>query len=148
LRDESVIEATYAPVPLPGSRPTRGPRRIGIPDPTPLSRRLWQAVVVAAILNVVLIVALLLTRGEIPGVWRADERIGPGATVRVAGVGLVAREAPQTDAAIVADLAEGGAVRISGEPVSGDGGLWWPIEVDTGSATVSGYVPESWVQDP
>jgi serine/threonine-protein kinase len=144
--DEPVIEATFAPVPLPKPAPARAPSRIRLPDPATLNRRLWQTVVVAAALNVLLIVALLLTRGEIPGIWRASSPIGPGATVRVAGVGLVAREAPETDAAIVADLPEGGAVRISGEAVAGDGGLWWPVEVDVGNENISGYVPESWVQ--
>jgi hypothetical protein len=39
-------------------------------------------------------------------------------------------------------------VQISGEPVQGDDGLWWPVTVDTDAGPVSGYVPESWVQSP
>jgi len=60
----------------------------------------------------------------------------------------VAREAPHTASAIVADLPDGGSVLISGEPVQGDDGLWWPVEVDSPTGSVKGYVPESWVQTP
>ena len=113
-----------------------------------LGRRLWQAVILAAVLNVILVVALLMTRGEIPGVWDAGESIRPGTSVRIAGAGLVARAAPDTESAIVADLPDGGSVQISGEPVEGDEGLWWPVEVETATGAVNGYVPESWVQAP
>ena len=113
-----------------------------------VGRRLWQAVILAAVLNVILVVALLMTRGEIPGIWHAGESIRPGASVRIAGAGLVARAAPDTESAIVADLPDGGSVRISGEPVQGDDGLWWPVEVDSATGAVNGYVPESWVQAP
>ena len=113
-----------------------------------VGRRLWQAVILAAVLNVILIAALLMTRGELPGIWDAGESIRPGVSVRIAGAGLVARAAPDYESAIVADLPDGGSVRISGEPVAGDDGLWWPVEVDTASGAVNGYVPESWVQAP
>ena len=127
--------------------PAYTPRSRGI-DLDVLGRRLWQAVILAAVLNVVLIVALLATRGEVPGVWNSGTAVGPGASVRIAGAGLVARAAPDTSAAIVADLPEGGTVQISGEPVTGDDGLWWPVEVETDAGAVNGYVPESWVQAP
>jgi hypothetical protein len=52
------------------------------------------------------------------------------------------------ESAIVADLPDGGSVRINGEPVQGDDGLWLPVEVDSPSGAVNGYVPESWVQAP
>jgi hypothetical protein len=124
---------------------TRQSREI---DLNALGRRLWQAVILAAVLNVILIAALLITRGEIPGVWNAAEPIAPGATVRIAGAGLVARAAPTTESAIVADLPDGGTVQISGEPIQGEDGPWWPVTVDTGTGAVSGFVPESWVQSP
>jgi hypothetical protein len=112
-----------------------------------LSRWLWRAVIVAAALNLILIAALFAIRGELPGLWSPGSEIGPGASVRIAGTGLVARDAPAPDAAIVADLPEGGVVRISGERVAGSDGPWWPVEIDTSAGTVSGYVPASWVQD-
>lgn len=144
--DPHVVDAAFAPLAPPNpvalALPTRGL------DFDTLGRRLWQAVVLAVALNVVLIVALVATQGEIPGVWRGEDAIGPGAVVRIAGAGLVAREAPDTGSAIVADLPEGGSVRISGEPVAGDDGLWWPVDVDTADGPVSGYVPEPWVQAP
>jgi predicted Ser/Thr protein kinase len=119
----------------------------GLDVPT-LVRRLWQTVIVVAVLNVILMVALLVTHGELPGIWHGSGQVGVGTTVRVAGSGLVARSAPQPDAEIVADLPDGGTIRISGEAVPGGGGLWWPVEVKTDSGMVSGYVPQSWVQGP
>jgi serine/threonine protein kinase len=148
-----VVDATYAPIaslkPVAFAQPRRSLLRDL--DASALQRRLWQAVAVAAVLNVVLIVALLLSRGEIPGLsglWETSQPIGPGAAVRIAGTGLVARGEPESGAAIVADLPDGGTVRISGEPVEGEGGLWWPVDVDTADGVVSGFVPQSWVQEP
>jgi hypothetical protein len=112
-----------------------------------IGRRLWQAVIVAAVLNVILVAALFFSRGEIPGVW-SPEGFGPGSTVRVAGTGLVARAQPEPGAAIVADLPEGGTIRVTGEAVDGEDGRWWPVEVQTSQGPVGGYVPESWVQSP
>jgi hypothetical protein len=141
-----VVDGTFAPLsPMPPLTLTYTQRSRGI-DVDALRRRLWQAVILAAVLNVVLIVALLITRGEIPGVWTSGVTVGPGASVRIAGAGLVAREAPDTSAAIVADLPEGGTVQITGEPVTGDNGMWWPVLVETDAGVVNGYVPESWVQ--
>jgi serine/threonine protein kinase len=145
---EDVVDATYAPL----TTRARVSSSSALPsrslDLEVLGRRLWQAVILAAVLNVILIVALLMSRGEIPGVWQAGGNIRPGASVRIAGAGLVARAAPDLESAIVADLPDGGTVRISGEPVQGDDGLWWPVEVDAATGTVNGYVPESWVQAP
>ena len=113
-----------------------------------LGRRLWQAVILAAVAE------CHSDRGAVDDprrnsrVTQAGEGIRPGASVRIAGAGLVARAAPDTESAIVADLPDGGTVLISGEPVQGDGGLWWPIEVDAATGFVNGYVPESWVQAP
>ncbi|MFN8593633.1 MAG: protein kinase [Thermomicrobiales bacterium] len=113
-----------------------------------LSRRLWQAVLVAVVLNLVLILGLAVTRGEVPGIWHRAAVIGPGATVRIAGAGLVARERPENAAPIVADLPDGGEVRVTGDRVAGDGGMWWPVTVDTNNGPVSGFVPELWVHAP
>ena len=93
-------------------------------DVNAVGRWIWRAVILVAALNVLLIVALLVSRGEIPGVWSPAPAIGPGATVRIAGVGLVAREEPDMTSPIVADLPEGGTVRISGEPAQGQR---WPL---------------------
>jgi serine/threonine protein kinase len=146
-RDE-VVDAAFAPLSASAPAPPASVRRSQSRDLTVVGRRLWQAVILAAVLNVILIAALLITRGEIPGIWDAEGSIRPGASVRIAGAGLVARAAPDTESAIVADLPDGGSVRISGEPVQGEGGLWWPIEVDTTTGVVDGYVPESWLQAP
>jgi len=150
-RDPDVVDAAFAPLsrrskPVSVAESRRSHGR-GL-DLDALGRRLWQALIFAAVLNLILIAALLLTRGEIPGVWNAAESIGPGATVRIAGTGLVARAAPDTESTIVADLPDGGTVRISGDPAPGDDGLWWPVEVATATGPVNGYVPEAWVQAP
>lgn len=143
-----VVDATFAPGSSDASVTHVAARRSRDRKLAAIGRRLWQAVILAAVLNVILIAALLITRGEIPGIGQAGESIRPGASVRIAGAGLVARAAPDRESAIVADLPDGGSVRISGEPVAGDDGLWLPVEVDIPSGAVNGYVPESWVQAP
>jgi len=145
---EATIDAAFAPLTTSARVPSPRALQFRSPDLEVLGRRLWQAVIVAAVLNVILVLALLMTRGEIPGLWQAGGSIRPGASVRIAGAGLVARAAPHTESAIVADLPDGGSVLISGEPVQGDDGLWWPVEVDSPTGSVKGYVPESWVQTP
>jgi hypothetical protein len=141
-----VVDATFAPVAdREPATPAAGASRR---DLDRAGRRLWQAVIVAAALNIILVIALVVTRGEIPGIWSAGGEIGPGSVVRVAGTGLVARAAPENDGAIVVDLPEGGMIRISGQAVESDDGIWWPVEVETASGAVSGYVPQSWVQTP
>jgi serine/threonine protein kinase len=144
----AVVDAAFAPRSSEGPVSDVSARRSRGQDLAMVGRRLWQAVILAAVLNVILIAALLITRGEIPGIWQAGESIRPGVSVRIAGAGLVARAAPDLESAIVADLPDGASVRISGEPVAGDDGLWLPVEVDSASGTVNGYVPESWVQAP
>lgn len=147
--EAEVVEADFAPVvPLkPVSyRRTEAGVAFGLSVEL-LVRRLWQAVIVAVALNVLLLAALVATRGELPLPW-ASGAIGPGTTVRVAGTGLVARDTPQLDAPIVASLPDGGTLRIIGNEVVGEGGNWWPVSVETGAGPVNGYVPESWVQAP
>ena len=145
---DEVVDAAFAPLSSSAPAAPASVRRSRSRDLAVVGRWLWQAVILAAVLNVILIAVLLMTRGEIPGIWDAGGSIRPGASVRIAGAGLVARAAPDTDSAIVADLPDGGSVRISGEPVQGDEGLWWPVEVDTATGAVDGYVPETWVQAP
>ncbi len=147
-RNPEVVDAAFAPISSLKPVSVAEPRRMRGNDLNALGRRLWQGVILAAVLNVILIAALLVTRGEIPGVWNAGESIGPGATVQIAGAGLVARAAPESESAIVANLPDGGTVQITGELVQGADGGWWPVTVETATGAVSGYVPESWVQAP
>lgn len=145
---DPVVDARFSPVSLEKPIAFRYGRRLGGLDVEALVRRLWQVVVLAAILNVLLIAALVATRGEIPGIWQRAVQIGPGVSVSVAGTGLVARAEPSVDSAIVANLPDGGEVRISGDAVAGEDGLWWPVEVTTEDGIVRGYVPQSWLQQP
>ena len=147
-RNPEVVDAAFAPLSSVKPVSVAETRRMRGIDLNALGRRLWQAVILAAVLNVILIAALLVTRGEIPGVWNADESVRPGATVRIAGAGLVARAAPDPESAIVANLPDGGTVQITGELVQGADGAWWPVTVETATGAASGYVPESWVQAP
>ncbi|MCC7021520.1 MAG: serine/threonine protein kinase [Thermomicrobiales bacterium] len=144
-----IVDAAFSPRPLfaPAAQDAPRARRFGPTDLATLSRRLWQAVIIAAVLNLVLIGALVATRGELPLPWGRGQGITPGTTVQVAGSGLAARAAPAADAPVVAELADRGEVRIVGEPVAGEDGPWWPIEVTTPTGTISGYVPASWVRD-
>ncbi len=143
-----IVEAMYGPLPAIAAYEGGFGHPRGRPATFELiGRRLWQAVIVAAVFNLILIAALFFSRGEIPGIW-SPGGIGAGTTVRVAGTGLVARDQPEPGAAIVADLPEGGTIRVTGEAVDGGGGRWWPVEVQTDQGPVRGYVPESWVQSP
>jgi hypothetical protein len=147
-RGEQVIDVAFAPVsPLPRRTPPRLlPRRGGKVNLALLQRRLWLACGIALLLNVLMIGALVVTKGEIPGIWSTAPAVAPGSVVRIAGTGLVARTEPRPDAEIAAELPDGGSVQISGDAVSSDSGLWWPVQVQTGQGTVTGYVPQSWVQ--
>ncbi|MEZ4563567.1 MAG: protein kinase [Thermomicrobiales bacterium] len=149
-RDESgeqVIDVDFAPVdPWPQRSRSRflpgdGPLNFAL-----LQRRLWQAFAVALLLNVLLIAALVVTKGEIPGIWSPAPGVAPGTVVRIAGTGLVARTEPRPDAEIAAELPDGGTVQISGDAVANDFGVWWPVQVQTDAGTVAGYVPQNWVQ--
>lgn len=146
---ERVIDVDFAPVaPEPRRAHSRrilrrGGRQL---NPALLQRRLWQACAVALVLNLLLIGALIATKGEIPGIWTAAPKVGPGSVVRIAGVGLVARTEPRPDADIAAELPDGGTVQISGDAIASDSGLWWPVQIQTDQGLVSGYVPENWVQ--
>ena len=146
---EQVIDVDFAPVTVLPHRtasrllPRGGGGKINL---ALLQRRLWQACAIALVLNVLLIAALVATRGEIPGIWSPAPGVAPGSVVRIAGTGLVARTEPRPDAEIAAELPDGGTVQISGDAVASDSGLWWPVQVQTDQGTVSGYVPQSWVQ--
>ena len=148
-RGEPVIDVDFAPVtPQPQRLSSRSGSRVraGNLNLDFLQRRLWQACAVALLLNLLLMGALLATKGEIPGLWSRAPGVVPGAVVRIAGTGLVARTEPRPDADIAAELPDGGTVQISGDAVASDSGLWWPVEVQTDQGPVNGYVPQSWVQ--
>lgn len=145
---DQVIDVDFAPAealaPAPPSRLL--PRSRGGLNLVLLQRRLWQACAIVALLNLLLLGALVATRGEVPGIWSPAATVGPGSVVRIAGTGLVARTEPRPDADIAAELPDGGSVRISGDAVASDTGLWWPVEIQTEQGPVTGYVPQNWVQ--
>lgn len=146
---EQVIDVDFAPLNPPPKRspsrflPRNGGGRLNL---ALLQRRLWQACGIALLLNVLLVGTLIVTRGEVPGIWSPAQSVAPGSVVRIAGTGLVARTEPRPDAEIAANLPDGGTVEISGDAVSSDSGLWWPVQVQTDQGSVTGYVPQSWVQ--
>jgi serine/threonine-protein kinase len=146
---EQVIDVAFAPVtPAPRRSPSRllprgGDNKLNL---ALLQRRLWQACAIALLLNLVLIGALVATKGEVPGIWSPAPSVAPGSVVRIAGTGLVARTEPRPDAEIAAELPDGGTVQISGDAVSSESGLWWPVQVQTDQGLATGYVPQSWVQ--
>lgn len=142
-----VVDASFGPVAE--ERHVAFRRPVGLlqgRDIAAISHRLWQAVAVVAVLNLLLLIALVATRGEIPGVWQQAEPVGPGASVHIAGSGLVARAEPSLTSEIVANLPDGGEVQIEGPLVTGEDGNWWPVSLATEAGPVSGYVPEAWIQ--
>lgn len=146
---EHVIDVDFAAVQSePERRPSRRMPNSGTRsrDFAHWQRRLWQACAIAVLLNVLLIGALVITKGEVPGIWAPAATVQPGSVVRIAGTGLVARTEPRADADIAAELPDGGSVQISGDAVASDSGLWWPVEIQTDQGVVRGYVPQNWVQ--
>ena len=144
----NVVDAAFAPLSSSAPVSHASARRSRGRDLAVVGRRLWQAVILAAVLNVILVVALLMTRGELPGVWDAGESIRPGTSVRIAGAGLVARASPDTSRPSSPTCRTAGRCRSAASRSKATRGLWWPVEVDTATGAVNGYVPESWVQAP
>ena len=53
---------------------------------------------------------------------------------------LNVRTGPDKDSELIATLPMGSEVAITGMPESGTGLEWWPIEVEAGGETISGWV--------
>jgi quercetin dioxygenase-like cupin family protein len=71
--------------------------------------------------------------------------VGTGMTVVVTTDGLRLRDAPSTSASVLATLAAGQQLQVTGPLVQGDGYAWWPvIDPTTG---VQGYVAADFVQE-
>lgn len=62
-----------------------------------------------------------------------------GAAVVVARPDVRLRDAPSTDGAVVAGLAEGRSLVVTGPPEEGSGRLWYPVEAPD-DPTLAGYV--------
>lgn len=69
---------------------------------------------------------------------------GPGATVVVTDNGLRLRAAPSTSAEVVASLAQGTVLQITGPSVQADGYTWWPVE-NPSDPSQSGYVAAPYI---
>ncbi|MDI3340180.1 MAG: SH3 domain-containing protein [Sphaerobacter sp.] len=110
-------DAGTVPTVVVGASPTTGAGAVGTPRPLPTSGTDTPAQ---------------------PDVLRA------GATVVVAntgGSGVNLRDTPSASGEVVATLAEGTELTITGESVTADGYTWWPVETDEGA----GYVVEDYL---
>ena len=85
--------------------------------------------------------------GELPSL-AADEpepEIGVGATVVVTDSGVRLREGPSTEADIVAELADGQALTVTGPAEEGSGYVWWPV-FDPDAPELAGYVAADYLR--
>jgi quercetin dioxygenase-like cupin family protein len=71
--------------------------------------------------------------------------IGDNRRVMVAENGVRLREAPSTDGAVVAELARGVLLTVTGEAVEGDGFAWFPVALADDPDT-SGFIAEPYLQ--
>jgi len=90
--------------------------------------------------------AVLLRFGVVPlpddeadGTTPAADGFAPDSTVRVAVAEARLRAEPSVNGAVLAGLARGRTLVVTGEPVEADGFRWYPVE-DPADPTVAGYV--------
>jgi hypothetical protein len=68
---------------------------------------------------------------------------GPGDRVSVTEDGVRLRMEPSTDADVVAELAAGSVLVVTGTPIAGGDGAWYPVTDEAGDA--SGFVSEAFL---
>jgi len=68
----------------------------------------------------------------------------PGAIVVVTEAGVLLRDGPTTTGAVVADLALGRQMVITGPPVEGDGIIWYPVQA-ADDPNLAGYIAEEFM---
>ncbi len=69
--------------------------------------------------------------------------LNPGDWVAITEDGVRLRTEPSTDADVVAEFAAGAVLVVTGTPVAGSGGAWFPVTDETGDA--SGFVSEAFL---
>lgn len=106
-------------------------------------RGLWRAATAVGAVDLLLAGALLLGRGELPGVYDpGPAALAPGASARVVEPDSRVRDGPGLAATPLWALATGERVAITGEAVAGDGRRWWPVSVDREGGAAEGYMAE------
>ena len=103
---------------------------------------IWKLVLIMIIANAMLGGLLLLTRGEIPGVYKPETPIRIGAPIEITTDFLNIRAAPSGDAEVLGQLGAGDDITVTGLPENG----WLPIEVERDDGTISGYVSLEFVK--
>jgi predicted Ser/Thr protein kinase len=110
-----------------------------------LRRKLWRAVTALAIGNLLLAGLLYFSNGEIPGVYARALTLANGGRAEVTTDQLRLRADPGTGGQVLALLPVGTGVKIVSGPTSVDGELWWQVEYQNNSQTMTGYVSAGWL---
>lgn len=100
---------------------------------------------VLAIGNLLLALVLMVQSGPSALVERFLS-IAPGTTTEVVVDGLNLREGPGANSAVIAVLANGQEVRVTGLSEEDAQGRWWPVELDQDGLRLEGWVWEGGLQ--
>jgi predicted Ser/Thr protein kinase len=100
---------------------------------------LWRMTLILLIGNL-LLGTVILVRGGPSALVERFLSIAPNTTTQVVVDELNLRPEPLLDSTVSAVLEEGQRVRVTGLSESADGYTFWPVEVDIGGQTVSGWV--------
>jgi len=111
-----------------------------------LRRRLWQAVAALLLANLLLAGALVLARGELPGLYAPAAELRPGATARAIADDLLVRAGPSFAAPAIGQLAAGTRVELTGEPIAADDESWWPVAASVDGVPLEGYTAGGWLE--
>lgn len=84
-----------------------------------------------------LVFGLPMVGGNAVGDWMLG--LVPGSTTNVVDGNWNVRSSAATDAEVRAVIQQGTHVRVTGNPVIVDSGMWWPIRVDVDNTEVAGW---------
>ena len=110
------------------------------------TRFLWKLVLMLAAANVFLGLLLLWETGELPGIYSKPDALQVGGLARADVANLNVRDAPGFDAGILDSVEQGTLMRITGDSVTVDGQIWWPVAYDRGGFTVRAYAAGSYLR--
>jgi tRNA A-37 threonylcarbamoyl transferase component Bud32 len=107
---------------------------------------LWRAVAAVAVLDLLVALFLLTTRGMLPGLYEPVATLHPGATARVHADALLVRDAAGTGGSPVGQLDAGTRVALTGPAQSADGTAWWPIAAERDGTPIAGFAAADWLR--
>lgn len=104
------------------------------------SRTLWRLTAAFAVVNLILFLVSFAIGHVDAGIIGGEASLHAGGTARVSVDSLNVRQTAGQDAAIVATLAYGTDLALTGSPERLSDGAWWPIELTVDGTTIDGYV--------